>query len=412
MKIEFDIDEKYFRAVKKLPWELPLGDWRDSSKVKHLNIRKGLSRHLVIFVEVDRFKLAIKETSARTACKEIAHFEEMQRRQIPTLLPIGTVIRTEAPMFESTPFGVQKIENRIGHTITLLAEKVLPDSLLYGRGFKTENRNKIWNAVARLFATLHLNGIYWGDASLANMLIQFRKERVPKLGKITVIKAYLSDAETVEIPGFLSDSLKEMDLEFFFESMDWVLEDLRQAGITRGPLDTATDKKYIRHQYDKLIAIHDEIVEFERKTHLKVKAQMGEFSEEGYSETMLKHIEEHKWYIAENDDGAVSLPQAARDWYINVFLPICNSFKDQNLLEQFPGKTATDLYVEIMQNKYFLSEKEGGDVGFLFALEDYCQKYGLEVSDSDIFSQLRKAVLSILGTKEEELWEALQKAVV
>ena len=23
MKIEFDIDEKYFKAIKKLPWEMP-----------------------------------------------------------------------------------------------------------------------------------------------------------------------------------------------------------------------------------------------------------------------------------------------------------------------------------------------------------------------------------------------------
>ena len=98
-------------------------------------------------------------------------------------------------------------------------EKVIPDSFLFKRGFSHNNRRRIWDAIVRLFIQMHSRGVFWGDASLANMLIRFTTETIPELGYRTRLGAVLADAETAEIHPSISDSLRLADVEVFLESM-------------------------------------------------------------------------------------------------------------------------------------------------------------------------------------------------
>jgi hypothetical protein len=191
-----------------------------------------------------------------------------------------------------------------------------------------ENRRRIWDAIVDLFVELHLNGVYWGDASLANTLIKFYKIEIPHLGKKTQLKAILADAETVEIHDSISDSLRQADVGFFLEAMEWLDEDLRASGVSRDELATEQDKAYIQTQYDRLYETALRGRDFEKLSGLNI--------------------------------------------------PVCDLLKQESVLDFFPGKTAAEFYVEIMNHKYILSQQKGRDVGLIHATRDFAKKYGQE----------------------------------
>lgn len=356
------------------PWQYPLESWNDRG-IRFIPVKSGLSRHVVRFAESAGRRFAIKETGPSTAHRELQNYLSLMRLGIPTLAPIGVVARRDGMQITKTKIGHQLEQRSTGYLVTELMEKVIPDSLLFRRGFSHSNRKRIWDAVVRLFVQMHSHSVYWGDASLANMLIKFSTEIVPELGKRTKLTAVLGDAETVEIHQSISDSLRLSDMEFFLESMLWTEADLKESGIVRDPLITQDDQQYLLSAYNERFAVEQEMHSFELVTHIDADRLLGNFDVKGYGKLLLKHIHEHKWYLSERGRREVSLVEAAEDWYRNVFKPVCGVFSEHGLLQFFPENTAASLYVEIMEHKYFMSEKEKRDVGLTAALEDYCEHY-------------------------------------
>jgi len=338
-------------------------------------VRSGLSRHIVRFIENEGERFAVKQTTLASAAREHACYLELARRRIPTLIPVGVVARDEGTGMVETAVGVQPEPRVAGFLITRLMEKVVPGSLLFRRGFTTGNRNRIWDAAVHLFVRMHPNGVSWGDASLANMLIHFRTESVPQLGRRTVLRAMLADAETVETPPSLPDSLRHADVEFFLESMLWTEADLQASGVVRDPLITRHDQRYIRRSYDERYAVGLEKRSFELLTHIDVDKLLGDFDGEGYGNLLLRDINEHQWYISERLGLDAGIVEAAEDWYSTIFKPVCGIFSDYGLLEIFPDKTASSLYVQVMEHKYLMSERKKRDVGLVAALEDYLDRF-------------------------------------
>ena len=360
--------------LRNLPWHLPLEKWKRPS-VRFIEIRSGLSRHVVRFVERKGMRFAIKETSFESAVREYDQYLRLRALGIPTLEPLGVVRRSEGIATVPTIAGRQYHEQCTGYLITAVMEHVVPDSFLFRRGFSTANRRRIWDAIIRLFVEMHLNGVYWGDASLANMLILFGNEHVPGLGQRTHLTAVLADAETVELHPVISPSLRNADVGFFLESMQWTEADLRASGVVRDPVMTRDDLQYVLQEYTRRIAVEQEMRSFELVTLIDVDRLLGNFDVAGYGALLLRHIHEHKWFVSERLGKEISLEDAAGDWYREVFKPVCRLFKEYGLPDFFPEKTAASLYVEIMEHKYFMSQHEGRDVGLVRALNDYATRF-------------------------------------
>src|SRR5205807_1417717 len=97
--------------------------------VEPLSIRRGESRHPVIFVEREGTRYAIKETTPRMAEREINNLHEIERRGIPALSPVGSVIVSAPPLLlnEQGPGGVAEyVSGDRGYTVTRLAPRVIP----------------------------------------------------------------------------------------------------------------------------------------------------------------------------------------------------------------------------------------------------------------------------------------------
>jgi len=363
-------------------------------------VKSGLSRHIVRFPDVDGRRYAVKETSGENARREFELYGELQKKGLPTLEAVGVVLRDEGVTLVDTGVARLRQQRDTGYLVTRLMENVLPDSYLFRRAFTEDNRVTIWDAVIHLFVRLHAEGIYWGDASLANMLVHFSSEIVPGLGRRKRLEAVLADAETVEIRPSLTTSLRLADVEFFLESMLWMDADLRASGMVRDPVVTQKDQKYIRTTYLERFEIAQEMRTFELLTSIDVDARLGSFDVRGYSHLLLKHIQEHRWYLGERLKREIALADAAQDWYQTIFSPVCRIFSDEGLLEFFPEATAASLYVRVMEHKYFMSERERKDVGLAPALEDYVQRFARHGRWQLVVRSIVQALASLFESDE------------
>src|SRR5947208_8334300 len=137
--------------------------------------------------------------------------------------------------------------------LTQLAPRVIPHSLLYRIPFTRKTKRRILSAIAILLIELHEHGVYWGDPSLANVLIRIAGQ---------CIQAILADAETAEFfPEAVSDSLREQDLDLFGESLLWQAEDLRQARGLPEEEELVDDKdfRYFQQRYHWLRREHAQL---------------------------------------------------------------------------------------------------------------------------------------------------------
>src|SRR5205085_556909 len=253
-----------------LPWNFPLDEWPEHGVVP-LSVRRGESRHPVIFVDREGIRYAIKETTPHMAEREIANLHEIDRRGIPVLSAVGSVLVPQPPLLlnEHGPGGIPEYESGDrGYTVTRLAPRVIPHSLLYTIPFTRKNKHHLLSAIAVLMIELHEHGVYWGDPSLANVLIRIDGRRV---------LAIMADAETSELfPGPISEGLREQDIELFGESLAWQAEDLRQArGLpeSKNILDDA-DFRYFKQRYRWLRREHARVTAI---PHLNTIYQVQQF---------------------------------------------------------------------------------------------------------------------------------------
>ncbi|HEX4953472.1 MAG TPA: DUF4032 domain-containing protein [Thermoanaerobaculia bacterium] len=391
-KVTFALPEAYLGALAGLPWDRPLEEW-GAAGVKSFAVRRGNGRHPLVFPRVGNLRLVVKELSVETARHEVEVYRELLERGIRTLTPIGWVEREEEPIAVATPVGIQMERDAYGLSVTQLERRVIPNSRIYPFPLGAGNRERITLAVADLFVDLHSNGVYWGDASPDNLLLQFVQMRIPLIGRRSRLRALLADAETVELYPALSPGLRRADLDHFIEAVAWVNEDLRLAGLDPVRLAGPADRAALLAAYQRRLAVVTEAKEFRAATGLEPSRVLGDVSHPSYWNTLRKHIEEHRWYLAESSGAAVELPAAAADWYEKVFLPVCALFREAGAIDQLPGKTAAELYVDVMTHKYFLSRSLGRDVGMVVATRDYLERF----SDEAARSPLWRKVLERLG---------------
>jgi uncharacterized ParB-like nuclease family protein len=81
-----------------------------------------------------------------------------------------------------------------------------------------------------------------------------------------------------------------------------------------------------------------------------------ECSRLGRYDEIMRHIAGHQYFLSVEQHRNVSLQEAAASWYDNVYQPIVAAIRRHKALEQLPGWTEADLYVEITRRWLALSE--------------------------------------------------------
>ena len=90
---------------------------------------------------------------------------------------------------------------------------------------------------------------------------------------------------------------------------------------------------------------------------------------------LLDHIEVHRWYMGEARKESVTLSEAVKSWYLEVYKPLVDVIREQNIMDQFPGRTEADLYLWIIEHLQYLREKYCQDVSLEDAAAHFAEEY-------------------------------------
>ena len=211
-----------------LPWDEPLEEWTSPRIVE---VARGISRHVVRFVDYDSALYALKELPTPLAEREYRLLRELAAASVPVVEVVGVVSERGAGAHgASPPDRIRSPDELSAVLITRHLEFSLPYRMLFtGRGV-SDLHNRLLDALVELLVRLHLAGFFWGDCSLSNAL--FRRDA----GSLA---AYLVDAETGELHPSLSDGQRAYDLAIAEEHVAGELLDVIAALEEEGDLGAA-----------------------------------------------------------------------------------------------------------------------------------------------------------------------------
>jgi hypothetical protein len=376
-----------------LPWGEPLAAWAERCP-RMVEMPRGVSRHEVRFVAYGPAVYALKELAPRVAEREYDNLLALEQHRLPAVSAVGLA--------------------RVGRDgdeedavlVTRFLDAAIPYRALFRQRGLERYRDRLLDAMAGLLVRLHLAGFYWGDCSLSNTL--FRRDA----GEL---QAYLVDAETSESHSDLSDGRREQDLQVMEENVAGEILDL--AAELDLPRELASDDtgERIRERYERLwreigrevvigmderFRIHEriralndlgfsvsevELVAAGEGNQLRMRTMVtdrdyhrhqvhgltGVVAGERQAALLLQEIREMKATLSRESDRSVPLSAAAMRWLDERFHPTLQRLAP--LIE--PATDAAELYCQVLEHKWYLSERARKDVGLERAIEDYLGRF-------------------------------------
>jgi hypothetical protein len=368
-------------ALLDLPWELPLERWPADRLVA---LPRGISRHVVRFVRLGDVVYAVKETGKRVAEREYGLLRALERLDAPAVEAVAIVHDRATP--DGEPLDPALITRHLQFS--------LPYRALFSHTLRPDTMNRLLDALAALLVRLHLAGFFWGDCSLSNTL--FRRDA-------GAFAAYLVDAETGALHSQLSPGQRDEDLELARVNIFGETLDLEAGGFLHPSIDPEQISDEVVRRYEGLwheITYEQVIGRRERhKLESRIRrlndlgfdvAEMSMSTAEGgdayrvrpkvvdsghHSRRLLRltglDAEENQARRLLNDldtyraaNGLDDEQIAAAHWLTDVFEPVVKAIPTE-----LRGKLEPpELFHQLMDHRWYMSEEAGLDVGMHIAL--------------------------------------------
>ncbi|MBU2663196.1 DUF4032 domain-containing protein [Actinoplanes bogorensis] len=369
-------------ALLDLPWGIPLEEWPADHLVA---LPQGISRHIVRFVKLNDVVYALKETRERIAEKEYDLLRALERIDFPAVEAVAIVTDRETPEGEA-------LETVL---ITRHLQFSLPYRALFSHTLRPNTLNRLLDALAALIVRMHLTGFSWGDCSLSNTL--FRRDA-------GAFAAYLVDAETGNLYPRLSEGQRLEDIEILRLNIFGELLDLQAAELLHESIDPEQVVDDIVARYERLWhevtyeqevsrdARHDiegrirrlnelgfDVAEVAMSTvdggyrirpkvvdagyHTRRLLRLtGLDAEENQARQLLNDLDTYRAESLLTDEQ-----QAAHRWLTEVFEPVVRAVPADLRHKLEPQ----EIFTQIIQHKWLLSERAGRDVGMAPAVQSY-----------------------------------------
>jgi tRNA A-37 threonylcarbamoyl transferase component Bud32 len=366
-----------------LPWEEPLEEWESKRIVE---IVRGIHRHVVRFVDYDGKLYALKELPERLAQREWRLLRRLESDNMPVVEVVGVVTR---PELESI-------------LITRHLEFSLPFRTLFESRAITDLREGVLSAGAELLVRLHTAGFFWGDASLSNTL--FRRDAGG-------LAAYLVDSETGELHADLTEGQRRHDLMILEENVIGELLDVEAATGIELQFDPWETARELVGRYESLWTELTREETFGPDERWKVDARLHRLNDLGFDVEEIELVATDDGYrlrlaptvvepghhrrrllmltgldvqenqarrllndiasfraAKEREEGRKSTESAsAYRWLHEVFEPTVALVPPELRGKLEPA----ELFHEVLEHRWFLSEGAGKEVG----LEDATRAY-------------------------------------
>ena len=213
-----------------LPWETPLEEWPESVLAA---LPRGISRHVVRFVNLGGRVIAVKEIGETVAYHEYQLLRDLNRLGAPSVIPTAVITGRKSPDGEEL-------------TPALVTEHLqfsLPYRAVISQSMRPETAERLIDSIAVLLVRLHLLGFYWGDVSLSNTL--FRRDA-------DAFSGYLVDAETGELHPSLTSGQRNYDVDLARTNIIGELMDLQAGGMLAEDSDAIEIGDRIYERYHEL----------------------------------------------------------------------------------------------------------------------------------------------------------------
>ena len=386
MRFVFTPPAEAVAGLLTLPWDRPLEEWTDDRLVE---IRqRGLSRHVVRFVVEAGEVFAIKEIDERLARREHHLLRRLQELGIPAVEVLGVV--ADRPGLESA-------------LVTRFLDYSTPYRNLFANPRGGQLTDRLLDAMVELLVRLHLACFLWGDCSLSNTL--FRHDA-------GALAAYLVDAETAELRPSLSDGMRSYDVALAEERVGGELFDLAAAELLPADVDPVEVAAEIPRRYealwreltreellqpgdqryriaDRLRRLNElgfdvdelEIAQGPDGNRLTVRTRIAEpgqhrtllfartgiDAQENQARRLINDIASFRAWLEQSESRRVPDAAAANRWLAEVYEPVI-----QAMPADLRGRLDdAEVFHEILEHRWFLSEAAGRDVGTSAAAADY-----------------------------------------
>jgi hypothetical protein len=372
-----------------LPFDRPLAEWPEELIVY---VPRGISRHLVRFIDVAGSVYAVKEATDRFVVREHHLLRALAEHSVPVVEAHATVVGRTADDGEA-----------LGG---LLITRHLPFSQPYRSLFSGRRlpglRARLLDALVGLFVRLHLAGFYWGDCSLSNTL--FRRDA-------GALAAYLVDAETGELHPRLSDGQRSYDLDIATENIAGEMYDLQAAGLLDESVDVLAEVATLRPRYQSLWAELTSDLVVPRDENYRINQQLRRLNDLGFDvseltvqaepdglrlrvDTQVVEPGHHQrrlfeltgLRVQENQarDLLADLARFKAKWESGAGHPVSDFIAAHKWLDEkfhatldlVPAELRAklpdaELFHEINEHRWLLSEQRGHDVGRAAAVDSY-----------------------------------------
>ncbi|MGD8624099.1 MAG: hypothetical protein PVF47_02205 [Anaerolineae bacterium] len=101
-----------------------------------------------------------------------------------------------------------------------------------------------------------------------------------------------------------------------------------------------------------------------------------ELTEPGGYEELLQEIESYQAILSQIDRQEISFEEAVGLWCELRYLPIVQIMREGHVLDEFPGRTETDLYLWLCRNQQTLQSSYGHQVLMQEAADDLAERFG------------------------------------
>jgi hypothetical protein len=371
-------------ALLDLPWSTPLEQWPADHLVA---LPQGISRHIVRFVKLAGTVYAVKETGERVAEKEYDLLRALERIGFPSVEAIAVVADRHAP--DGEPLDTVLVTRHLQFS--------LPYRALFSHTLRENTMIRLLDAQAALLVRMHLTGFFWGDCSLSNTL--FRRDA-------GAFAAYLVDAETGALRPKLSNGQREEDLDIARTNIFGEALDLQAAGLLHESIDPEQMSDEVMQRYERLWheVTYEQEVRQDSRHHMEGRIRRlnelgfdvaevamsvsdsgqsfmvrpkvvdpgyhvrrlfrltGLDAEENQARQLLNDLDT---YRAESD--LTDEQQAAHRWLTEVFEPVVRAVPPSQRGKLEP----TELFSQVLNHRWRLSEEAGRDVGLAPAVQSF-----------------------------------------
>jgi len=289
--------------------------------------------------------------------------------------------------------------------ITRYLEFALPYRLILGRATLPATEPSIRAALSELLVRLHIAGFFWGDCSLSNAL--FRRDA-------GALSAYLVDAETGQLEERLSDGQREHDLQIAEENLVGELYDLAAelgrevvddpvefaedvrigyeqlwAELTEDEVFAPDESRKLEERLERLNALGFDVEEVElvsdgSEVRLKLQSKVvepghhrrrllrltGLDAQENQARRLLNDLTAYRTKLNRSAKAPITDTAAAGRWLSEVFEPAIAAVP----VELQGKRAAAEIFHELLEHRWFLSEQAGRDVGMTKAIESYVEQ--------------------------------------